>query len=328
MQIGVAQPTDPIERYRLDQRLYLPMWGLSAQSSSCVPSPKTGTEIYKFIIFNKLLGNSGFGRIDFSSIPYQDAYQRNPRDPVINLELGDAFLAEYFHHRNKISADLEARFYRDATKAYQNTLNLAKDDILKAFANLGLGRVSTLQERYREAIEYYQAAIQIAENARPLSDRKNTAVSADAYVGMGVALGGLCKHNVALDAYLKAVEMNLGHPEIDFLNLSGVLKARNRLSDMVTIYQRAIQRNPKFFGNYASLGDLLAEQGNLTEAISNYRRAIQLNPNSPYSYYSLSNALVNQGNLDEAITNLRRAAQLAPDDAEIQNALKKMERRQ
>jgi tetratricopeptide (TPR) repeat protein len=327
MQIGVAQSTVQIERYRLDQRFHLPMWGSSAQSASCVPSPEAGTEVYKFIIFNDLLANPKFGRIDFSSVPYQAAYQRNPRDSVISLELGDAFLAEYLHYRDTINADLEARFYRDATEAYQNTLTLAENDILKASANLGLGRVLTLEERYGEAIEYYQTAIQIAENSRPLSAEENRAVSADAYVGMGVALGGICEHDKALDAYLEAVELNPDSPDIDFINLSELLKARNRLSDMVAIYQRAIQRNPNFFGTYASLGNLLEELGNVTEAISNYRRAIELEPSNPYSYYSLGNALAEQGNLAEAITNLRRAAQLAPDDAEIQNALQEMKRR-
>lgn len=320
--IGVAQPTVPIEQYRVDRRFHLPMWNSSPQSLPCVPSSEAGTDIYKFIIFNDLLENPEFGQIDFSSVPYQDAYQRNPRDPVVNLELGDAFLAEYLHYRDTINAELEARLYRAAAEAYQNTLNLAEDDILKASANLGLGRILTLEERYREAIEYYQAAIQVADNSR-----ENRAVSADAYVGMGVALGGVCEHNEALDAYLEAVELNPDSPDIDFINLSELLKARNRLSDMVAIYQRAIQRNPNFFGTYSSLGNLLEELGNATEAISNYRRAIEIEPSNPYSYYRLGNALAKQGNLAEAITNLRRAAQLAPDDTDIQNALQEMERR-
>ncbi|NJL56016.1 hypothetical protein HC928_13135 [bacterium] len=94
------------------------------------------------MIFNDLLGNPGFGRIGFSSSPYWNAYQGNPNNPVVSLELGDAFLAEYFQYRNRdaIDTDLEAHSYRNAIQAYQNALRLAEDNsLLKASANLGLG---------------------------------------------------------------------------------------------------------------------------------------------------------------------------------------------
>ncbi len=326
-QIAFAEPTAQV-RDGLDQRFRLPIADLPLQALSCKPLSKAGTEIYKFIISNGLLNNPEFREIGFSSTPYWEAYQHSPNDLEVSLKLGDAYLAEYIHSRGSIDADLETRFYRDAIAAYQNALALPGDSILKAFANLGLGRILTLGERYEEAIEYYQAALQIAEKAQPLSARENRAVSADAYVGMGVALGGVCKHDEALEAYLKAVELNPDHPDIDFINLSALLEERNRLGDMVAVYKRAIQRDPNFFGTYASLGSLLEELGNVTEAISNYRRAIALEPNSSYLYYDLGNALAGQGNLTEALTNLRRAAQLAPDDAEIQTALQAVERRQ
>ncbi|NJL56015.1 tetratricopeptide repeat protein [bacterium] len=185
----------------------------------------------------------------------------------------------------------------------------------------------TLEGRYREAIEYYQTALQITENVRPVSARDNREISSDAYVGLGVSWGGLCEHDDALEAYLRAVELNPDYPDIDFINLEELLRRRNRLNDMFAIYQGAIQRDPNFYGTYAGLGNLLEQQGNLTEAISNYRRAAQLDAGNPYSYYTLGRALANQGNLDEAIANLRQAAQLAPDNTEIQNALREIESR-
>ncbi len=323
-QIAIAEPTAQV-RDGLDQRFHLPIADLPLQAVPCTPLPKAGTEIYKFIISNDL---PEFGEGGFSSTPYWEAYQRSPNDPEASLKLGDAYLAEYLRSRGSIDADLEMRSYRDAIAAYQNALALPGDSILRASANLGLGRILTLEERYAKAVEYYQAALQIAEKTQPLGAVENRAVSADAYVGMGVALGGICQHDEALEAYLNAVELNPDRPDIDFINLSAILEERNRLGDMVAVYERAIQRDPNFFGTYASLGNLLEELGNVTEAISNYRRAIELEPNSYYLYYDLGNALAAQGNLAEALTNLRQAAQLAPDNADIQTALQAVEQRQ
>lgn len=282
------------------------------------------------MIFNDLLSNPDFGNPAFSARPYWNRLQQNPDNALASLDLGNALLNEYFHYRESISPEEENEYYDAAIAVYQHTLRITEAPSLKGDAHLGLGRVYTLKQQYREAMEHLQKTLEIAQNEILPGTNNALQMSTDAYVGIGVVLGQLCDNRASLDAFLKAVEANPEQPDIDLGNLESLLTDQNRLSDMIPIYQKVIEHQPNFFGNYANLARLLADQGNFAEAIANYRRSIELQPDSPYSYYHLGRILADQGNVGEAIANLRQAARFASGDPEIQakirDALQGLER--
>ena len=313
IQIGVAQSTIKVDPDDSDQRFISQTSGLPLKSMLCLPSPQEGTDSYTLIIYNSLLANGDFGRRDFSSVPYQNAYRRKPNDPSVNLELGNALFAEYMRVRDEKDTEQKLRFYRDIVEAYQNALRLSSDDISKASASLGLGRIMTLSGEYDRAIKYYQSALQITKNIRPSSRKDIRKLESDVYVGLGVALGGLCNHSAALSAYLKAVDLKPDYPDIDFINLEAVLEKRNRLTDMIEIYQRAMKRgsNEDF-----SLAHLFIKLKRFNDAEVIYRKAITSGiANDMYSYYlGLGDSLKGQGKNTEATSAYQNAAEIYQPD--------------
>jgi tetratricopeptide (TPR) repeat protein len=303
MNIGVAQPSVNNDRGRLEQRTVSQTRKLSLQSSSCLPAPEAGTKVYEYMIYNDM----SLRRADLSSVPYQEAYQRKPNDPAVSLALGDAFLVEYLGSINEIGTERRSRFYKDIIDVYQNTLRLTRDDILSASASLGLGRMFTLKGEYDRAIEYYQSALQTTKKLRPFSSKDTRDLESDVHVGLGVALGGLCEHDKALEAYLTAVDLKPDSPDIDFINLSGLLKERNRLSDMIAIYQRAMERGSD---EDFSLADLFIKLKRFNDAEVIYRKLItsDVKGMTHYYYLGLGDALKGQGNKGEAMSAYQNAA--------------------
>ena len=84
-------------------------------------------------------------------------------------------------------------------------------------------------------------------------------------------------------------------------------------TDMATLWQTTLARNPVCSMAHSNWGKLLDDQGRIGEAMEHYRTAIQINPNQYEALYSLGTALVHQGQFDEAIENYHKAIQIKPD---------------
>ncbi|MEH2287939.1 tetratricopeptide repeat protein [Nostoc sp.] len=144
--------------------------------------------------------------------------------------------------------------------------------------------------------------------------------NANAYGGLVRALGDQGKYDEALAAFQKAIQLD---PENAYAygGLGYMLVNQGKYDEAIAAYQKAIQLDPKYANAYISLGYVLENHGKHDEALVAYQKAIQLNPKNAYAYGSVGNSLVSQGKYDEAITAFQKAIQLNPKYADAYNGL-------
>ncbi len=90
-----------------------------------------------------------------------------------------------------------------------------------------------------------------------------------------------------------------------------------------TLFNHALQVNPKSWISNVNVGSGLEEQGRLEEAIAHYRVFLANAPASErrVAHYDLAVTLGKLNRNDEAIAHLRAALRIAPDYAEAHNEL-------
>lgn len=94
-------------------------------------------------------------------------------------------------------------------------------------------------------------------------------------------------------------------------NLGIVLKNKGRREEAIEHYRRALQLRPGYPEAHNNLGVVLNEMGRYSEAISSYREALRLRPHYPDALGNLITSLTNAGHLQEAI---ERSRQLVESD--------------
>jgi protein O-mannosyl-transferase len=86
-------------------------------------------------------------------------------------------------------------------------------------------------------------------------------------------------------------------------------------TDIETLWQTTIERNPNAWMAHDNLGAVLLQKGQPNEAIAHFRKVLEINPNSVDAQANLGDALLQKGEVDEAIAQYRMALQIRPDDA-------------
>jgi protein O-mannosyl-transferase len=87
-------------------------------------------------------------------------------------------------------------------------------------------------------------------------------------------------------------------------------------TDIETLWQTTLDRNPDAFLAHNNLGNLLAGQGRLTKAMENYQKALAIEPNLAETHFDLGLLLVKLNRFDEAIEQYHKALELKPDYAD------------
>ncbi len=91
--------------------------------------------------------------------------------------------------------------------------------------------------------------------------------------------------------------------------------------DRETLWNAALERNPRAWLAHGNLGIELRKQGRVREAIAHYEQALRLNPNDAETHNNLGESLLRQGRTQEAIDHLEQALRINPDYAEAHNNL-------
>ena len=95
--------------------------------------------------------------------------------------------------------------------------------------------------------------------------------------------------------------------------LGGQLSKKEKWSEAVEAYRRAIKLNPEDGWYYGSLGVALSKQGQYSEAEQAHQKAIKLIPESAWLYSCLAEALLNQEKWQAATDAYQQAINLEPD---------------
>jgi tetratricopeptide (TPR) repeat protein len=104
-------------------------------------------------------------------------------------------------------------------------------------------------------------------------------------------------------------------------NLGAVLLKEGQTNDGIAHFQRALEIRPDEPSAHINLGDALLKKGELDSAIDHYQKALEIKPNDAGAHYNLANALVFKQQIEPAIAQYEEALRLNPNNANAHNNL-------
>lgn len=142
--------------------------------------------------------------------------------------------------------------------------------------------------------------------------------TAQEWLEKGIALGRLGKHEEALDAFSKAIEID---PQFaSAWNDKGVTFGRlGRHEEGLDVFSKAIEINPQYAGAWYNKGVALYELGRHQEALDAYNKAIEIDPQYADAWYNKGVALCDVGRYKEALDAFSKAIEIDPQDASAWN---------
>ena len=140
--------------------------------------------------------------------------------------------------------------------------------------------------------------------------------SAEVWFNKGFALSSLGRHNEALQAYNRAIEID-PQVAVAWNNKGNALDDLGKYDEAIAAFNEAIRLDPKFAEAWSNKGIALIGQGKHDEAIKCFDEAIRLDPNLAMAWYNKGTVLDDDlvGKYEEAIKAYDEAIRLDPNDA-------------
>ena len=160
------------------------------------------------------------------------------------------------------------------------------------------------QERYQEAIEWYDKALAINPN--------------DVYAlySKGGALHGLGRYQEAIEWYDKALAINPSYEDA-LGGKGGALHGLGRYQEAIVWYDKALAIDPNDVYELSGKGDALLNLERYQEAIVWYDKAIAINPNYVSALVGKGDALLNLERYQEAIVWYDKALAIYPNNTNV-----------
>jgi len=147
-------------------------------------------------------------------------------------------------------------------------------------------------------------------------DPKNTS----AYRGLGVCLRRLGRIDEAVQALLRALELNPDFPEA-LNSLGNCLQDQGKIPLAIKSWEKSARLRPTYPEPYFNMGAALRRLGNLPAAEALLRKAIELRPNYVDALNTLGNVLRDAGQHEQALTAYEQAIKCMPTYAIAHNNL-------
>ena len=216
-----------------------------------------------------------------------------------NIHLGDVYALQ--------------RRFGAAEKAYHDGIRLNPSHTESYY---GLGRVAEMQDRPKQAIAYYDAAL---ERNRYLSQvhyrraltyrRLGDSEQAESAMAQ---FRRLKTYENRMHQYREALYTNPNLPML-YVELGKLHEAYDNLTEASEIYEVAIQVHPSYLPVYLNLGEIFIQQRDLEKAAYVYQEATKIAPDNPQVWVKLGVIYINQRKFEPAILAFKQA--IAVDDA-------------
>ena len=189
--------------------------------------------------------------------------------------------------------------YKEAIDYYDRAIELNLNNA-GAYNNRGVAKKELRQ--YQEAIVDYNKAIELNPNNK------------EAYNNRGNAKNELRQHQEAIDDFDKVIELDPNYP-IAYNNRGNAKSNLRQHQEAIGDFNEALELNPVFVEAYNNRGVAKDYLGQYQEAIADYDKAIESDPNYAEAY---NNRGVAKGNLEQhqnAIVDYDKAIELNPNYA-------------
>jgi len=176
-----------------------------------------------------------------------------------------------------------------------------------------IGLVYYYRERYDEAIEHFQKAIQLKPDYAPAINSLG-----NAYLEKG-------QWDKAIETYQKIVEdVFYGTPHFALSNMGLAYYQKKDYARAEKNFLEALKLNPDFANALGGLAMTYNTTGRYAEAAQKLERALRKNPKLPQLHYELGVAYRELGDRQKAQEEFQRILELAPDTPMAEEAQKQL----
>ena len=159
------------------------------------------------------------------------------------------------------------------------------------------GNLLTLMERYEEAIENYNIALELETKNEEIWNNK------------GYAFFMIGLYDEAIACYDRSIEINPGYKPA-WYNKGYTLHSIGRLEDAVECYRVALKYDDTDEVLWNNLGNALYNLGKYDESIPYFVKSIEANPNYEIAWNNIGNALDRMGKHEESIEYHEKALKI------------------
>ncbi len=248
------------------------------------------------------------------------------------LELGHD-KTEVFEPRGEVNYFL--KHYADAEK---DLLEFTASPKGNGEANFILARTFFDQQKYREALPYFQKAVELnyknndiqyfisvcqgvmqdsaaQEKAAMQAVQSESQFKAEAYYQAGNALLNQKKYTEAIDHYLKAIELKPSLKDA-YYDLYRIYRILNREVDAVAIMKKHVRQDPTDHQGFLHLSWISSLSDQPKEAVEAARQATKLKPDESTGFTNMCRAYNDLKLYDSAVQACNDALRLRPGDGE------------
>jgi tetratricopeptide (TPR) repeat protein len=226
-----------------------------------------------------------------------DAVAHSPKIRAVTQLLAVAVIAAC-----AIKTDAQVKVWRDSVSLFSHALAI---DPRGAIPNLSLGVAYLRLERYAEAQEYLEQALDY--------DPSGPVVLADSALSL-IQTNDPRNLPLAGQRLEQALRASPDDPNVlSVMAQWSILMGRPRDGEMYS--RKVIAARPDLVTSRLYLADALQAQNNFDEAAQECRYAIDLEPNNYLAHYDLGIILDRQGLKQEALKELRLSLAIKPDQA-------------
>lgn len=142
----------------------------------------------------------------------------------------------------------------------------------------------------------------------------STDQSGDSFAYRGIQAYQQREYVVAVRELEQALTLQVNrYSEVEILTVLGnAYDELNNYSKAIACYQRALEKDPRFFQAWVGLGIAQRHKGNVQEAERCYQEALSIEPEYAELHASLGALYIHKGEVESAIRSLEQAIRLNP----------------